>query len=90
MSFSFPPKGWALCKLGRVLSIAAEPGAVLALLGTTYGGNGQTTFMLPDLRGRAPLHASDALPLGTRAGQEAVTLSTRPDTRPHPPAGCHQ
>jgi len=74
MSFSFPPKGWALCH-GQTLSIQQNQ-ALFSLLGTTYGGNGQTTFMLPDLRGRAPLHTSDALPLGTRGGQEAVTLST--------------
>jgi microcystin-dependent protein len=74
MSFSFPPKGWALCN-GQILSIQQNQ-ALFALLGTTYGGNGQTTFMLPDLRGRTPLHTSDELPLGLQAGQEAVTLST--------------
>ena len=74
MSFSFPPKGWALCN-GQVLSIQQNQ-ALFALLGTTYGGNGQTTFMLPDLRGRTPLHTSDTLLLGMPSGQESVTLST--------------
>lgn len=74
MSFSFPPKGWALCN-GQILSIQQNQ-ALFALLGTTYGGNGQTTFRLPDLRGRAPLHTSNTLPLGMQGGQEAVTLAT--------------
>jgi microcystin-dependent protein len=73
MSFSFAPKGWALCN-GQILPIQQNQ-ALFSLLGTTYGGNGQTTFMLPDLRGRTPLHTSDDLPLGTQAGQETVTLS---------------
>jgi microcystin-dependent protein len=74
MSFIFPPKGWALCN-GQILSIQQNQ-ALFSLLGTTYGGNGLTNFALPDLRGRAPLHTSASLPLGTRGGQEAVTLST--------------
>ncbi|MFG6460230.1 phage tail protein [Roseateles sp. DXS20W] len=73
MSFAKPPKGWALCD-GQTLPIQQNQ-ALFALLGTTYGGNGQTTFMLPDLRGRAPLHGA-TLPLGSSGGQEAVTLST--------------
>jgi microcystin-dependent protein len=73
MSFSFPPKGWALCN-GQTLLIAQNQ-ALFALLGTTYGGNGQTTFRLPDLRGRSALHWNGSLPLGVTGGQEAVTLS---------------
>jgi microcystin-dependent protein len=53
--FNFPPQGWAFCD-GQLLSIA-QNSALFALLGTTYGGNGQTTFALPDLRGRSMVHA---------------------------------
>lgn len=75
MSFATPPKGWALCN-GQTLQIAQNQ-ALFSLLGTTYGGNGQTTFMLPDLRGRTPLHPDSTLPAGTPGGQEAVTLSAQ-------------
>jgi microcystin-dependent protein len=74
---NFPPKGWALCD-GQILSIAQNT-ALFSLLGTTYGGNGQTTFALPDLRGRAPIHQgqgpglSDYV-LGENGGTENVTL----------------
>jgi microcystin-dependent protein len=54
MGFNFPPRGWALCN-GQLLSIAQNT-ALFSLLGTQYGGNGQTTFALPDLRGRFPMH----------------------------------
>lgn len=74
MSFTFPPKGWALCN-GQLLSINQNQ-ALFALLGTTYGGNGQTTFALPDLRGRSPVHAGADIALGQQAGQEAVMLNT--------------
>jgi microcystin-dependent protein len=72
MSFAFPPKGWALCN-GQLLPINQNQ-ALFSLLGTTYGGNGQTTFALPDLRGRAPLHVGGGFVLGESAGQESVTL----------------
>ena len=52
--FNFAPRGWAMCN-GQILSIAQNT-ALFSLLGTTYGGNGQTTFGLPDLRGRVPIH----------------------------------
>ena len=52
MSFDFAPKGWALCN-GQLLPINQNQ-ALFSLLGTTYGGNGQTNFALPDLRGRVP------------------------------------
>ena len=55
VGFNFAPQGWALCD-GQLLSISQHT-ALFSLLGTTYGGNGQTTFALPDLRGRAPIHA---------------------------------
>jgi len=74
LPYDWPPKGWAPCD-GRLLSIATNQ-ALFSLLGTIYGGNGSTTFALPDLRGRAPLHtnAGGGLPLGTVAGVENVTL----------------
>jgi microcystin-dependent protein len=72
--YNFAPNGWAFCD-GQLLSIAQNT-ALFALLGTTYGGNGQTTFALPDLRGRSPMHAGtgNAL-LGLMAGAETVTLT---------------
>jgi microcystin-dependent protein len=73
MSFVNPPKGWALCN-GQVLPIQNNQ-ALFSLLGTTYGGNGQTTFALPDLRGRTALHPSATLGPGLAAGVEAVTLT---------------
>src|SRR5919197_5031412 len=73
MSFSFPPKGWALCN-GQFLPINQNQ-ALFALLGTTYGGNGQTTFALPDLRGQVPIHVGSGHTLGERGGEQAHTLS---------------
>ena len=55
-SFNFAPKGWALCN-GQLLPINQNQ-ALFSLLGTTYGGNGQTNFALPNLRGRASIHGS--------------------------------
>jgi microcystin-dependent protein len=77
-SFNFPPKGWAFCN-GQVLPISQNQ-ALFSLLGTTYGGNGQTTFALPDLQGRVPLHTGTlrgggSFPLGQRAGEAAHTLT---------------
>ncbi|MBL0386543.1 phage tail protein [Tumebacillus sp. ITR2] len=71
---NFAPVGWALCQ-GQVLSIA-EYDALFALLGTTYGGDGVTTFALPDLQGRVPLQSNSTYPLGAKAGSETVTLIT--------------
>ncbi len=75
--FDFPPRGWATCA-GQLLAISQNQ-ALFSLLGTTYGGNGQTTFALPDLRGRAPVHHGQGpglapLALGERAGEEHHTL----------------
>jgi microcystin-dependent protein len=72
MSFDFPPKGWALCN-GQLLPINQNQ-PLFSLLGTTYGGNGQTNFALPDLRGRVPIHVGAGHPLGERAGEQAHTL----------------
>lgn len=74
MSYPFPPKGWLPCQ-GQILSINTNT-ALFSLLGTTYGGNGTTTFQLPDLRGRAVAHAAPSAPQGTMAGQETVTLTS--------------
>ena len=72
-SFNFPPKGWAFCN-GNVLPINQNQ-ALFSLLGTTYGGNGQTTFALPDLQGRVPLHNGTGFTLGQSGGESAVTLN---------------
>jgi microcystin-dependent protein len=75
LSFSYAPKGWALCN-GQLLPINQNQ-ALFALLGTTFGGNGQTTFALPDLRGSVPMHVGGRHILGERAGQEAHTLTAQ-------------
>jgi microcystin-dependent protein len=72
-SFNFAPKGWAQCN-GQLLPINQNQ-ALFSILGTTYGGNGQTTFALPDLRGRAPVHAGSEVTLGEVGGQEAHTVT---------------
>jgi microcystin-dependent protein len=73
MSFGFPPKGWALCN-GQLLPINQNQ-ALFSLLGTTYGGNGQTNFALPDLRGKVPMHFGGGHTLGETAGQTAHTIT---------------
>jgi microcystin-dependent protein len=74
VGFNFAPVGWALCD-GRLLPIAQYE-ALFALIGTTYGGDGQTTFALPDLRSRAPVHTGNGHRLGEMGGTESVTLNT--------------
>ena len=71
--WDWAPRGWMLCS-GQLLSIA-QNSALFALLGTTYGGDGRTTFALPDLRGRVPIDRSSAEPQGARDGVENVTLT---------------
>ena len=73
MSFVFAPQGWALCN-GQFMPINQNQ-ALFSLLGTTFGGNGQTTFALPDLRGRVPMHVGGAHTLGERGGEQAHTLN---------------
>jgi microcystin-dependent protein len=73
VSFNFPPKGWALCN-GQLLPINQNQ-ALFSLLGTTYGGNGQTNFALPNLRGRVPIHMGNGHTLGEVAGSTAVTVN---------------
>src|SRR5438270_13554504 len=75
---TFAPVGWAFCK-GQSLSIA-ENDALFSLIGTTYGGDGQNTFNLPDLQSRVPIHQGTATSgttyaLGEQAGVESVTLT---------------
>jgi microcystin-dependent protein len=72
MSFNFAPKGWALCN-GQLLPINQNQ-PIFALLGTTYGGNGQTTFGLPNLQGRVAVHMGGGHTLGERGGEEAHTV----------------
>ncbi len=79
VGFNFAPRGWAFCN-GQLLPISQNT-ALFSLLGTIYGGNGQTTFALPDLRGRVPVHFGQGPGLsnydqGEITGTEAVTLTT--------------
>lgn len=79
VAFSFPPKGWAFCN-GQLLPINQNQ-ALFALLGTTYGGNGQTTFALPNLQGRIPVSSGNSpsgssWTLGEVTGTEGVSLVT--------------
>jgi len=83
MSFSFAPKGWALCN-GQLLPINQNQG-LFSLLGTTFGGDGRVNFALPDLRGRTPIHVGSGHTLGERGGEEAHTLSiAEVPTHTHP------
>ncbi|MCC3156167.1 tail fiber protein [Hymenobacter sp. 15J16-1T3B] len=72
---NFAPAGWAFCD-GSLLPIS-EYDTLFNLIGTTYGGDGESTFALPDLRGRAPLHAGSGFIIGETAGVEEVTLSVQ-------------
>ena len=72
---NFAPMGWSFCD-GQLLPIA-QYDALFNLIGTTYGGDGQTTFALPDLRGRLPLHQSSGYVVGQQGGVEQVTLTTQ-------------
>jgi microcystin-dependent protein len=78
VGFNFAPRGWAACD-GQILPINQNQ-ALYSLLGTTYGGDGRTTFALPDLRGRAPVHfgsssgSGAAIALGGKGGVENVAL----------------
>ena len=78
---NFAPVGWAFCD-GQLLPIS-ENDALFALIGTTYGGDGQETFAVPDLRGRAPMHmgtspaSGTTYQIGEMAGVESVTLTTQ-------------
>ena len=73
ISFNFPPQGWAFCN-GQFLPINQNQ-ALFSLLGTTYGGNGQTTFALPNLRDRVPIHRGGGFTQGQAAGSISHTLT---------------
>src|ERR1700760_1944703 len=78
ISFNFPPKGWAFCN-GQLLPINQNQ-ALFSILGTTYGGNGQTTFGLPNLQGRIPTHVGNpgggsSIVLGQLGGESAHTVN---------------
>jgi len=82
---NFAPQGWALCN-GQLLSISQNT-ALFSLLGTNYGGDGRTTFGLPDLRGRAPIHMGQgagltARSIGNASGRETVALTIQ-ECPPH-------
>jgi microcystin-dependent protein len=80
VSFGFAPKGWALCN-GQIMAINQNQ-ALFSILGTTYGGNGQTTFALPNLQGSTPIHFDPSHVLGTSGGAASVTL-TAASVPPH-------
>ena len=73
--FNFAPRGWAMCD-GQLMAINQNQ-ALFSLLGTTYGGDGISTFALPDLRGRASVHTDPAHGLGRLDGSESVTLTVQ-------------
>jgi microcystin-dependent protein len=75
--FNFAPRGWAFCN-GQILGIAQHT-ALFSLIGTNYGGNGSTTFALPDLRGRVPMHqgtpaGGQPYVMGQSGGEESIVL----------------
>lgn len=72
VGFNFAPRGWAFCD-GQILPINQNQ-SLYSLLGTTYGGDGRTTFRLPDLRGRVPIHVGGGHTQGEKGGEEAHTL----------------
>jgi microcystin-dependent protein len=85
ISFNFPPKGWAFCN-GQLLAINQNQ-ALFSILGTMYGGNGQTNFALPNLQGRIPLHQGQGFNVGQAGGEVAHTLTIQETpTHVHPGA----
>lgn len=79
VGFNFAPRGWAFCD-GQILPINQNQ-ALYSLLGTAYGGDGRTSFALPDLRGRTAIHVSSSLSQGQKGGEEthALTVSEMPN-----------
>src|SRR5215468_10873320 len=73
ISWNFPPKGWTFCN-GQLLPINQNQ-ALFSILGTTYGGNGQTNFALPNLQGRSPMYVGNGLTLGEVGGETAHTIT---------------
>ena len=74
VGFNFAPRGWAFCD-GQILPINQNQ-SLYSLLGTTYGGDGRTSFALPDLRGRTPIHVGNGHREGQKSGEETHTLAT--------------
>lgn len=74
ISWNYPPRGWAFCN-GQLLPINQNQ-ALFSILGTTYGGNGQTNFALPNVQGRTPVYVGQGITLGQAAGEAAHTLIT--------------
>lgn len=72
---NFAPAGWMFCE-GQLLPIS-ENGTLFQLIGTTYGGDGESTFALPDLRGRVPIHQGNGFILAETGGAEEITLSVQ-------------
>jgi microcystin-dependent protein len=72
---NFPPNGWMFCE-GQLLPIS-ENDTLFNLIGTTYGGDGESTFALPDLRGRLPIHQGNGFSLAETGGVENVTLTVQ-------------
>ena len=72
---NFAPNGWAFCS-GQLMAIS-ENDVLFNLIGTTYGGDGQQTFALPDLQGRLPMHQGNSHVIGEKSGVESVTLTTQ-------------
>src|SRR5438309_4623075 len=72
-AFNFAPQGWALCN-GQLMPIN-QTQALFSILGTTYGGNGQSTFALPDLQGRTPIYTGNGFSLGNNGGEQTHTLT---------------
>lgn len=83
---NFAPRGWAMCN-GQLMAIS-QNSALFSLLGTTYGGNGVTTFGLPNLQGRMPVHQGGIYSLGGNGGAEAVTLNVTQMPSHHHAARC--
>jgi len=73
VGFNFPPRGWATCD-GQILPINQNQ-SLFSLVGTTYGGDGRTSFGLPDFRGRVSMHVGTGHNLGQKAGVETVPIS---------------
>ncbi len=73
VGFNFAPRGWAFCD-GQILPINQNQ-SLYSLLGTTYGGDGRTSFALPDMRGRTPIHVGNGHREGQKSGEETHTLA---------------
>ncbi len=89
---NFAPRGWAFCE-GQLLSISSNQ-ALFSILGTTYGGDGRSTFALPDLRGRVPIQQGHGAGLsqhnlGSKGGGETVTLTKNQLASHNHTLGCH-